>query len=196
MYIDRYVLFFTFINRLAAEQAARERARAEADAKEKEVQSRLSAAIAAKKCTFTVTNKEFAKQRYFKCGQCRDQACCAVCRDCCHAGHSNIRDCGVGDFYCTCGVTNCEGVTGVPAALKGKPTLKSIVDSVRSGEKWRDPDFPAGAASLFRDPRNPKNPGWKEFQFLRPEEMNGVKQPVLYSNGFEADDIAQGNIGE
>ena len=49
--------------------------------------------------------------------------------------------------------------------------------------------------SLFADPAKPKNAKWKAMDWKRAAEM-GVKNPRLYADGMNADDIKQGGIGD
>jgi hypothetical protein len=48
----------------------------------------------------------------------------------------------------------------------------------------------AASRSLFADPAKPKNAKWKAMDWKRAVEM-GVKNPRLFTDGMNADDIKQ-----
>ena len=125
-----------------------------------------------------------------------NEGLCVVCKDVCHAGHQ-LRDMGVSSFYCDCGKAGCEAATGVKPGMKGKPTLQSIeAHYAATGQQWVDPDFSPTVSSLLRDPQGKTHPDWKELQWKRPEELRGMKAPVMFHDGADPLDINQGNIGD
>lgn len=88
-------------------------------------------------------------------------------------------------------------VVSSDSSVGGSSLSKSIVSKVVSSGKgkWDDTDF-FGPSALFSNPSRPKKPKWKEFTWKRPEEINGVKKPVLFESGLDSDDIKQGGLGD
>jgi len=183
------------LERLAAERAAHE---AELAA-QRALQDQVAATVASHVCTLKATGERFVPQRWFQCLTCgspNGEGCCESCKDICHAGHET-KDMGVSPFYCDCGRTQCEGLTGIKPAMKGKPTLESIErEYARTGQRWVDPDFPPDATSLVRDTRGAKMSQWKNLQWMRAEELDSVERPTVFADGTDPNDIKQGNIGD
>jgi len=67
----------------------------------------INGAIESKKCTFTVTKKDFYKQNYYYCLTCdpaKQQGICVACKEKCHEGHDIVEEPIVDSyFYCDCG---------------------------------------------------------------------------------------------
>jgi hypothetical protein len=133
---------------------------------------------------------------------------------------------GKSPFYCDCGKSGCEAMTGIkrnvvvtasstsstivsPSSSSSSTTavLTSVEKNAqklalieshyhKTGEKWIDPDFPPNHQALLRDPHTTKRPEWKELIWRRPEEMKGMKNPILFESGADPLDINQGAIGD
>jgi calpain-15 len=108
---------------------------------------------------------------------------------------------GSSPYYCDCGVSRCEAMTGIkrlPSGEAGKPTLASIeAECAASGKQWTDPDFSANTSALLRDPSmRGAHEDWRKMSWKRPEETRLMKAPTLFIDGANALDITQGAIGD
>jgi hypothetical protein len=71
--------------------------------------NRMKEAVAKNKCTYTVTGKKYAKQKWFFCYTCGfvdSEGVCEACANVCHKGHSLSEPRGMeagGSFFCDCG---------------------------------------------------------------------------------------------
>jgi hypothetical protein len=59
----------------------------------------------------------------------------------------------------------------------------------KTGKLWVDPDFPANESSLYFSEEPPE-----KFEFLRPHDI--VSNPLLFDEGADRGDIAQGALGD
>lgn len=74
------------------------------------LEAQMREAVANNKCTYTVTRKQYAQQKWFFCYTCGfvdSEGVCEACANVCHKGHTLSEPKGTenGSFYCDCGAS-------------------------------------------------------------------------------------------
>jgi hypothetical protein len=164
----------------------------------------INSAISNNLCTITATGNNFTYQQWFECLDCKllnGGGCCVICRDVCHKGHhTRPGPASPGPFYCDCGTNKCLACLPPQqrqiTSSKSSPSLDLILQQCAAkNQMYVDPEFPAGPAALVRNSSKAHN-DWLKVEWRRPEQLANVTSPALWTNGCEAQDIRQGQIGD
>jgi len=196
----------------AAKQLAEQRAkeeqeaalRAKEEAKRRQDAQMIKPALEQNVCTLRATGSSFVYQPWYECVTCGlldGSGCCEVCKDVCK-GHV-LKSGGNSPFFCDCGSGNCAAFAEkkAPAVVQQEESaegkhVKILQECLRTGKQWTDPEFPPTATSLIRKSTPRVRADWANLKWNRPEQLVEAKQPRLFVDPLDADDIRQGALGD